>query len=122
MHMHTPHLLLLLGCPAQDPAALVGLPALLGAAPPSPPFPGEQPAAAPALPLPTWVHGDLTAENILLQPPEEASVAASGGSSPGEAGSGSSSGTWGATLIDFADGGQGDPLWDLIPLYMRSLQ
>lgn len=98
--------------------------------------------------LPVWVHGDLTAENLLLssallddaptlQQAEQQQGAACGGaggrgncSSSSAALGGSSaahgecggSGGGGVTLIDFADSGQGDPLWDLVPLLLRSLR
>ncbi|GAB4817095.1 hypothetical protein N2152v2_004141 [Parachlorella kessleri] len=95
---------------------------------------GFSPATAGSCcPLPAWVHGDLTAENILLQglPAPSREVAAvqtcQGGertSPPAacEAAAAASSGGCKAVLIDFADGGQGDPLWDLPPLLLRSFR
>lgn len=92
------------------------------------------------LPLPTWVHGDLTAENLLLQREllavegevqlvegrgsgAERGIAGGASNSSGKRGrSGSGAGAPRVLLIDFADGGQGDPLWDLVPLYLRSFR
>ena len=96
--------------PLQDPAALLGLP----------PQPAPQPR-------PTWVHGDLTAENILF--PEGAPDGSKGSGTSGGDGASASGGSAGsapgqreAVLIDFADGGQGDPLWDLPALFIRSFR
>ncbi len=97
--------------------------------------------------LPVWVHGDLTAENLLLSSalldeaptPQQAeqqqgapcgsgngSAHCTGGSTAhGDRGSGSGGGgscSGGVTLIDFADSGHGDPLWDFVPLLLRSLR
>lgn len=85
---------------------------------------------------PTWVHGDLTAENILFPAGEPDPAAGScsqeggaggegcnGGAAEHEGGSrASGSGGCEALLLDFADGGQGDPLWDLAALYIRSFR
>ncbi|KAL4420190.1 hypothetical protein ABPG77_011406 [Micractinium sp. CCAP 211/92] len=65
---------------------------------------------------PTWVHGDLTAENILLSN----CLLESGGQAPQEAHRGQ--GATGAVLIDFADSGHGDPLFDLVPLLLRTFR
>lgn len=69
--------------------------------------------------MPCWVHGDLTAENILLGSalvqPLEGTV---GQEAQPDDGSGSSD----ALLIDFADSGHGDPLWDFVPLFLRSFR
>lgn len=50
--------------------------------------------------LPTWLHGDLTSENVLFQRPEYVGGIPRVG------------------LIDFADGGHGDPLYDLVMLFL----
>ncbi|KAL4448536.1 hypothetical protein ABPG75_005755 [Micractinium tetrahymenae] len=80
--------------------------------------------------MPVWVHGDLTAENILLSdgllasgPPsqqqgqgqrEQATAAQQQGQQE--------QGGAGAVLIDFADSGHGDPLFDFVPLLFRTLR
>ena len=76
--------------------------------------------------LPTWVHGDLTAENLLLSSALLAGTPQQTGQQPtpgnGETSGSRSGGSSGVTLIDFADSGQGDPLWDFVPLLLRSLR
>lgn len=66
--------------------------------------------------MPTWVHGDLTAENILLS----GCLLESGGQAPQEVHRGQ--GATGALLIDFADSGHGDPLFDFVPLLLRTFR
>lgn len=52
--------------------------------------------------LPAWLHGDLTAANLLQRPPGHA-----GGH---------------AALVDFADAGHGDALYDLVLLFIRGFR
>jgi hypothetical protein len=90
---------------------------------------GSRSSSARPASMPTWVHGDLTAENLLVssrllqlagmqdqrdqqqqleqQRQEEQQQAAVPA---------------GVILIDFADGGHGDPLWDFVPLLLRTLR
>ena len=82
--------------------------------------------------LPTWLHGDLTAENILVSRELLAAAAAAdaaasdgGGESARDAQQQAQQASLqhgGAVLIDFADGGHGDPLWDFIPLLLRTFR
>ncbi|KAK9830262.1 hypothetical protein WJX72_010661 [[Myrmecia] bisecta] len=55
---------------------------------------------------PVWLHGDLTPENVLLAGPLA--------SLDGRAGN--------LRLLDFADGGHGDALYDLVALFISTLQ
>ena len=106
---------------------------------------------------PTWVHGDLTAENLLLgsrlhataeepagnggsaQCKGSCTAGAAAGAGAGRSGSGAAGGEAASTgfaaapcmacaeagsvaLIDLGDSGQGDPLWDLLPLFLRSFK
>lgn len=96
--------------------------------------------------MPAWVHGDLTAGNMLLgggllaeqgctspldaQQQQQQGWQGQGAGQPGEppppphgsslpAGSAQAAA---AVLIDFADSGQGDPLWDFVVLLLRTLR
>lgn len=50
--------------------------------------------------MPCWLHGDLTSENVLVERPAPGNEAVH------------------VNIIDFADGGHGDPLYDLVMLFL----
>lgn len=64
---------------------------------------------------PVWLHGDVMAGNVLLQLGEAAGQpeAASGPSCSGD-----TPGLGSVALIDFADAGIGDPLFDFVALFL----
>ena len=107
-----------------DPAVLVGCPCLCpdaDAAPVSATAAHGAPAAAPAAQpaasscggaWPAWLHGDLTPGNLLLSWPEQGADQSAQQQAARPA----------VALIDFADGGQGDPLWDFVALTLRTLR
>jgi len=111
----------------QDPALLLGPPRSCTQQQDGQQQPGSSgPDASqqPPLPEPAWVHGDLTAENLLLQRPPVSQAAEGAATADSGVRSSCDSVDRGcrAVLIDFADGGQGDPLWDLAALYIRSFR
>ena len=73
--------------------------------------------------MPAWVHGDLTAGNLLLsgsllqQQPQRV---AAGVEKPSATGCQLPPNR--VVIIDFADGGQGDPLWDFVVLLLRTFR
>ena len=80
--------------------------------------------------LPTWVHGDLTPGNVLVSSAllgQRQQSAVEGGTEPELAVAtkgvtGTASASPGVVLLDYADSGHGDPLWDLVVLCLRSLR
>jgi hypothetical protein len=123
----------------QDPAQLVGCGCLLTAAAGVGAAVGSSQAAAAASPaacigpMPAWLQGDLTPGNLLLTAPalqqpvqwhegrDEAEPQENGGNLPVLAASPDSCSA-SMVVIDFADGGQGDPLWDLVVLLLRTFR
>lgn len=77
------------------------------------------PAVAPSAP-PCWLHGDVTPANVLAawdEPPAERSAAS--GSLDDGAGAAAPPVL---SLIDFGDVGHGDPLMDLLPVFISVLE
>jgi hypothetical protein len=87
--------------------------------------------------LPTWVHGDLTVGNLLVQglsqhsehshPEQQQAQQPPPGPGEVQGAAAARSAAGGppevcVSLIDFADGGQGDPLWDFVVLLLRTLR
>jgi hypothetical protein len=87
--------------------------------------------------MPTWVHGDLTAENLLVssrllhlaaeqeqrdQQPHVQQRLEEQQRAPPPPPQQQHAAPPGVILIDFADGGHGDPLWDFVPLLLRTLR
>lgn len=128
----------------QDMTTVLGLPPRASAAAALAMGRMEQPeqSSAPPFPNPCWVQADLTPENILIVSHGgecTPAVVAEGGAGTttmrrheaeeewsGDreewGGDGGGEGRCQAVLIDFADGGHGDPLWDLVALHVRSFK
>ncbi|GIL92826.1 hypothetical protein Vretifemale_20302, partial [Volvox reticuliferus] len=98
----------------EDPAELLGF----GAEVPSP----ASASAVVAAPPPLLLHGDVTAHNVIVaQPPPPQPHAANFTAAADGSADGCNSWHPQLSLVDFADSGHGDPLYELLPVIASCL-